>query len=57
MRGAEKTIFLQCLPPLLRAFASPRHWWQLSDIDLSNLEILPEIVGSFFYQEHGMYVC
>jgi len=50
MRGAEKTIFLQRL-------ASPRHWMQLSDIDLSNLEILPEIAGSFFYQAHGMYIC
>jgi hypothetical protein len=54
--ASQKTIFLQRLPPLLRAFASPRHWMQLSDIDLSNLDILPEIVGSFFYQAHGMYV-
>jgi len=56
MRGAEKTIFLQHLLPPLRAFASRRQWMQLSDIDLSNLDILPEIVGSFFYQAHGIYV-
>ncbi|XP_061973929.1 uncharacterized protein LOC133695633 isoform X3 [Populus nigra] len=55
MSGASQKIKLKRakrLPPLMRAFASPRHWMQLSDIDLSNLEILPEIVGSFFYQAH-----
>lgn len=55
MSGASQKIKLKRakrLPPLMRAFASPRHWMQLSDIGLSNLEILPEIVGSFFYQAH-----
>lgn len=44
--------WLDLFPTKHVRLASPRHWMQLSDIDLSNLEILPEIAGSFFYQAH-----